>query len=255
MRQSVGLGIPKIVNQFVRGQYAARGWDIIPRAANNGKAIVLLPLLIERCALVEGKGTILQIGANNGVSSDPVHEIITALSLPAILVEPLPDRFEQLGRNYSGQPNIRFENVAVSTEAGEAEIFRISPAAKHLPDWVQLLASFDKANLLRHEGLPGLKGERLDPYIETVRVSVVTVSQLLQKHSDMPGLIALQIDTEGHDFKVIRSAVEAGCLPRIINYEHKHLTYSDQVSCRALLSSKGYSFWANGEDTLAYRAG
>ena len=235
--------------QFVRSQ----GWDIIPHTANNGQPIVLLPLLIEHCVLLEGKGAILQIGANDGHFADPVHQIIKALSLPAILVEPLPDKFEQLRRNYANQPNIRFENVAVSTETRQAKLFRINPAAKHLPDWVHCIASFDKSILLKHKKISGVRGKAFDPYIETVYVSVVTFSQLLQKHLDIPRLIALQVDTEGHDFVVVKSAVEAGCLPRIINYEHKHLTYGDQVSCRDLLSSKGYSFWSGVEDTLAYR--
>src|SRR6202034_2259284 len=134
----------------------------------------------------------------------------------------------------------RFENVAVSTESGEAEIFRISPSAKHLPDWVHCLGSFDKSVLLKHVDDPGVKGKKLDQFIESVRVPVITVSQLLQRHPDIGTLIALQIDAEGHDFVVVKSAVEAGCLPRIINYEHKHLAYSDQVRCRDLLSSHGY---------------
>ena len=82
---------------------------------------------------------------------------------------------------------------------------------------------------------------------------MVTIDQLLLRHPDIGRLIALQIDTEGHDFAVVKSAVAAGCLPKIINYEHMHLTYDDQVKCRDLLSSHGYSFWTGDQDTLAYR--
>jgi FkbM family methyltransferase len=219
--------------------------------ASNGSSIDLLPLLIEHSALVEGKRAILQIGANDGHLRDPVHQIIMKLSLLAILVEPLPDRFEQLRRNYSNQSNIRFENVAVSTQPGEGEIFRISKEAAHLPDWMQGIASFDKSHLLKHKSYA--QGALFDPYIESVRVPVVTINQLLQKNSDITEFIALQVDTEGHDFVVIKSAVEARFLPKIINYEHKHLAYSDQVSCRELLSSLDYSFWADQVNTIAYR--
>jgi hypothetical protein len=81
---------------------------------------------------------------------------------------------------------------------------------------------------------------------------VVTVKQLLEKHNS-PHIIALQIDTEGHDFVVIKSAVAARCLPRIINYESKHLSMDDQIACRELLAAHGYSFLTNFADTLAYR--
>jgi len=89
--------------------------------------------------------------------------------------------------------------------------------------------------------------------IESVRVPVITMAQLLAKHPQITNVMGLQIDTEGHDYTVVRSAVGAGCLPRIINYEHKHLSYSDQVACRNLLETHGYAFWTNASDTLAYR--
>jgi FkbM family methyltransferase len=244
--------IKRLGKRFVRRVLKAQGYQIIRRSADDyGPQIPLLSLLIEHCALIEGKGAILQVGANDGIMDDPVREVILALTLPAILVEPLPDKFERLRCNYSNQPNIRFENVAVSTESGQAKIFRISAAAKHLPEWTQGFASFDKSLLLKHFDDPG--GEKVVPFIESVRVPVVTIRQLLERHPDIGRLIALQIDAEGHDFAVVKSAVEAGCLPRIINYEHKHLTYSDQAKCRDLLSSHGYSFCAAGQDTLAYR--
>jgi len=247
------LNFVQLGKRFVRAQFESRGWQIVRRNANNGLPIDLLPLLIEHCVLTEGKGAIIQIGANDGQLADPVHQIIKALSLPAILVEPLPDKFERLRRNYCNQPDIRFENVAIGTEAGDTEFFRVSPAAKHLPEWAQGIASFDKSFLLKCKDIPGIKGKTFVPYIETVRVSVITFDQLLQKHSDVARLTALQVDTEGYDFVVVKAAIAAGCLPRIINYEHRHLSYSDQVSCRELLSSKGYYFWSNWENTVAYK--
>jgi hypothetical protein len=94
--------------------------------------------------------------------------------------------------------------------------------------------------------------EPVDKYITSVEVPVITVQQLLEKHGN-PHVIALQIDTEGHNYTVIKSAVAAGCLPRIINYESKHLEMEDQIQCRDLLTLHGYSFLTNFADTLAYR--
>jgi FkbM family methyltransferase len=168
-------------------------------------------------------------------------------------VEPLPDLFELLRRNYKDQANIYFENVAVSTEPGEAKIFRISHAQKDLPNWVHGIASFDKSVLLKHKSWRGVQRKTFEQSIEAKLVPVVTIGQLLAKHPDVQKVVALQIDTEGHDFAVVRSAVDAGCLPRIISYEHKHLHFEAQVACRELLCSQGYSFWANESDTIAYR--
>ena len=113
--------IKRLGKRLVRRVLKAQGYRIIRRSADDyGPQIPLLSLLIEHCALIEGKGVILQVGANDGIMDDPVREVILALTLPAILVEPLPDKFERLRCNYSNQPNIRFENVAVSTEFGSS---------------------------------------------------------------------------------------------------------------------------------------
>ncbi len=243
----------KMGRTLIRRQFEALGFDIVRRTAKNGQPIVLLPLLINYCVLAEGKGAVIQVGANDGVIEDPVCQTIKALSLPALLVEPLPDKFLQLRQNYRDRPNVRFENVAVSTEPGEAVIYRFNPAAKNLPSWAAGIASLDKNVLLKHRHDFGITGKDIDFYIESVRVPTVTFSQLMRKHPDIANPLVLQVDAEGYDFTIVKAAVEAGCLPKIINYEHKHLTFKDQTSCRELLSTAGYAFFSGFADTLAYR--
>jgi FkbM family methyltransferase len=199
-----------------------------------------------------GRGTVVQVGANDGVMSDPVRGTVLNLGLPALFVEPLPDLFERLKKNYAGHSQVTFVNAAVSTRSGEADIFRISPAATHLPDWTQGLASFDKSVLLKHQNWPGV-GANFADLIEQVQVPVVTMRQLLDDHPSADPVLVLQVDTEGHDYQVVRSAVDAGCLPPLINYEHKHLSLSDQEACRGLLAGHGYAFQSTVVDTLAFR--
>lgn len=239
---------------FLRRQLAATGREIVPRIARNGPELSVLGILLEYCSRVEGKGAVVQIGANDGVMNDPVRESILSLGLPALLVEPLPDVFARLKANYGGRSNVIFENAAVSTVPGEADIYRVSATADHLPSWVQGLASFDRSVLLKHREWEGVRGNPFEAHIESIRVPVLTVQQLLGRHPELGRLLALQVDTEGHDYKVIQSAVDAGALPSIINYEHKHLGYEDQVACRDLLTSRGYAFFGGTVDTLAFRA-
>ena len=242
-RKVVGLGFESI------------GWSIARRVAANGPGIPFLAILTEQRFALDGGGTLLQIGANDGVMADPVYKVITKLQMPAILVEPLPDKFRDLCANYSGVPAIHFYNVAVSTKSGEAELLRFSQAAKDLPTWAQGLASFDKNVLLKHKSMMGANRAKIENLIESVRVPVLTVADILAKHRNLPEILTLQIDTEGHDFNVVKSAVDANCLPPIINYEHKHLSYQDQFDCRALLATKNYGFFSSAADTLAYRLG
>lgn len=236
----------KFATKQIHSILASRGRETTWRMARNGDMIPLLTVLIEYCTLADGKGAIIQIGANDGVMEDPVRKSIVGLGLPALLVEPLPYMFEQLQKNYATQPGIRFENVAVGDKNGEATIYRIDPTATHFPEWVHMLASFDKTVITKHGDYDGR--------IQAVPVPVVTVGELLRRHPDLGPITALQIDTEGHDFVVVKSAVEAGCLPKIIHYEHRHLSFDDQIACRDLLAKHGYTFCFIDWDTLAFRS-
>lgn len=101
----------------------------------------------------------MQIGANDGMLDDPVRKSIVSLSLPALLVEPLPNLFEKLTANYAGQRDVRLDNVAVSNAPGEANIFRLTASATQFPEWAHGLASFDKGVLLKYKDRDGVKGK------------------------------------------------------------------------------------------------
>ena len=247
------MSIRSLTKEIIRRFLRSRGKEIVPIQAWHGPAIPLFPLLIEHWARAEPGGWLVQIGANDGMMEDPVRESIVALGIPALLVEPLPDRFERLRSNYAEQPNILYDNVAISDRSGDAQLFRIQSAATHLPEFVHGLARFDKAVLLKHRDWPGVDALSFEHSIEAVPVQVVTFAGLLQRHPDIKKVGVLQVDTEGHDYLVVKSSIDAGCHPRLIHYEHKHLSYYDQFACRDLLASHGYSFWADYVDTLAWR--
>lgn len=65
----------------------------------------------------------VQIGANDGVRWDPLHDLILKHHLVGLLVEPLPDMFEQLKKNYVSESQLSFENVAIATENGQSNSF------------------------------------------------------------------------------------------------------------------------------------
>ncbi len=57
-----------------------------------------------------------------------------------ILVEPVPDLFAQLFRNYSiCKERLRFENLAIADRDGVLPFYRLAPVkdflAEGLPDW------------------------------------------------------------------------------------------------------------------------
>lgn len=241
------------VATVVKRIFAAGGYEIVRREARNGPLLPdLLPMVIEHYVAAFGPGAVLQIGAHDGVMDDPVHASILRWKLPALLVEPMPDFFARLQANYASQSGVAFENVAVSTSRGEATLYRLAND-RALPAWAHGMASFNRQVILEHKDWPELRNLDLEKLIVNVRVPVLTVADLLAKHPALGPILVLQIDTEGHDYQVLRSAVAAGCLPPIINYEHAHLSYDDSVAARELLTQHGYGFHTDENNTLAVK--
>ena len=53
----------------------------------------------------------IQIGSNDGIAGDPIHQYISEHNWSGILVEPIKYVFERLLHNYTGYPRLIFENV------------------------------------------------------------------------------------------------------------------------------------------------
>ena len=61
----------------------------------------------------------IQVGANDGISHDPLRAYIERYHWRGILVEPQPRVFARLCRNYASHTQLRFANVAL-TRYGES---------------------------------------------------------------------------------------------------------------------------------------
>lgn len=202
----------------------------------------ILNLLIDQRAANGDPCFFVQVGANDGVMADPLRPLILKHRMAGLLIEPLPDLFEQLKTNYATQPQLKFENVAISSEPATVAMYRVRAGVPALNTG---LASFNREHLVNCK-IP-------DEYIEIVHVSSVTLPSLLKKHS-IEKVNLLQIDTEGYDFEIIKSAFNSGIYPDIINYEHRHIGRANKYHCKKMLDDLGYQFIeASFEDTIALR--
>jgi FkbM family methyltransferase len=223
------------------------GYDLNRFCAQNGRPIDVVRLAVEWRLQKEPELLVVQIGANDGRMDDPVFDVIGKHRLPALLVEPLPDAFRQLQAHYASQPQVAFENCAISDQNGEREFYRVRDGVYANPR-VRGMAGFYRENLLRAKGiLPGLQ-----QHIEVLKVPTMTMEGLLAKHG-VRQIGLLQLDTEGYDHEVIKLTLQTGMVPSLIHYEHVHLSARQQLDCRDYLSGFDYRFATNGHNTLALR--
>ena len=206
----------------------------------------ILPILIDALIKAEKSPFFIQVGANDGIRLDPVRESVLKHHMRGILIEPLPDIFAQLQKNYKGQDQLIFELAALSNTDGSAILYRVRPDAP-VGDWAHGIASFKRQHVVNH-----LKHDvsDFDRYIIEEKVPTITVKSLLEKNK-LSDIFLLQIDTEGFDFEIIKMFLNSGVIPKIINFEHAHIKSSERTECAALLSKIGYKFIFVAGDTLA----
>jgi FkbM family methyltransferase len=229
------------IKLFLKTTLRRYGFDIVRYAEVPNHSFPVLPLLVKDQLEKNESFYFIQIGANDGVLDDPLRELIIGHHLSGLLIEPLPDMFDKLRFNYKDQPQLIFENVAISTEESNFPMYRVNGDASVPLEW-HGMASFNKKHLL-DEKVP-------DACIETCSVRTVPLKSLIGKYQ-ITNINLLQVDTEGYDGQIVLSTLRAGIIPKIINYEHVHLSSSTRLECKVLLAEKRYCFIEVGKDTLA----
>ena len=211
--------------------------------------------LVLRMALGAGWPlTIVQIGANDGTTMDPLRVALRDHDFPTLFVEPIQPKLDSVRRLYEGRAGFEFAPVAVSDKAGAATIYNL-PHFPGAPPWTESLASFNRKVILSHAHLLKMSKSKLNDMIESAVVETITMPMLFERFPDFQKAQLVQIDTEGHDDVIIGSLLETDQRPSFINFEHRHMTVERQDRIRSRLAEDGYSFVVSDMDTLCWREG
>lgn len=174
----------------------------------------------------------VQVGANDGVRVDPMRRLILGWALPGLLVEPIPLAFDKLRQNYASQPQLLFEQSAVSDTDGIAVM--------SLPN-----GDSEAATLLQVSNSPFK--------VEQIQVVLVSPETLLKKHRiDKSTLDLLVVDAEGWDARIVKAFLDV-CSPAIIQFENYLLSEDTRESLSRHLHGRGYATLVVGIDTIALK--
>jgi len=245
--------MPSVLRRAVKRILSGQGYDLrrMPRPLLDHSDMELHPEfahLISHCVQNCDDFTFAQFGAFDGLQSDPIHEFVTRYHWRGLLVEPQPQWFHALRMNYQDQPQLVFENVAVADCEGVRPFFQIRGGDPSMPAGIEQLGSFDLRVILKHAG--GVP--RISEFVETIQVRCMTPHALFAK-AGLNRVDLLQIDTEGYDFEILKLIDFQSVAPRLIHYEHAHLSNVDHEACLRLLISRGYRLYVGTTDTIAYR--
>ena len=205
----------------------------------------------------KGQVTIIQVGANDGMTHDPVHKFIKRDNWKGVLLEPQKYVYEKfLSKIYSKNPGISTVNAAMGEKDGFLSMYKIGFNEDR---WASGLTTFNKEVLEKQfeSGYVAAKAkankvsvpEDRNQWIVEEKVEVLSFNTLLDRYK-LNKVHLLQIDTEGFDYEVIKMVNFGRIKPDLIIYESAHFSEAIARQCHDYLSKQGYVFRKIGGNTL-----
>lgn len=231
--------------------YNVEGVRYTPRQLLDPQRLRSLELddVICRHMFEKGKACVfLQVGAYDGISTDPLHKYIASCGWKGVMLEPQPRPAGRLRALYEHNADILVLEVAIDGKRGVRPLYTVD--SEDLPVWAGGIASFDRVHLLKHEYL----FHNIAAEIRELTVECVTFDDVLKKLSH-DRLDVLQIDAEGADAYLLSLFPFERFKPAIVHWEIKNLSRPEQEAAIDRLCAHGYRVArSGGEDMLAVLA-
>ena len=216
--------------------------------------------ILDQIGQERGEIYFVQIGGNDGLNIDPIHQSVIKYNWKGIILEPQKMVFEErLKKNYEGVTNVILENKAVDKVSSERILYKIAFSDAR---WATGLASFDRETIVKHiynghiakqAKKEGVKlPEKEEDYLTEETVSTTSIKDLLAEHK-VETVDLFHIDTEGFDYEILKMIDLEKISPDYIYFEHNHLSISDWKDAIAMLEGHDYQFYLDKTDTFAFK--
>jgi len=227
---------------LIRNLVRHSGFDLVRYPDPVEPKIDVLDIVFEYVSSRMSDFFFIQIGANDGITGDPLRPYILRHHWRGILIEPEPTVFRKLVGNYETEKQLIFENIAIARRDGSVRLYSVEDPGHSA--WEHVLTSFNRDHIIRALGR--------HTRIKEFEIPALSFSSLLAKH-DVARIDLLQIDVEGFDYEILNMIDFNDELrkPGIINYEHMHMRGNDRRESWRRLAAAGYRLWATSTDTLA----
>jgi FkbM family methyltransferase len=187
------------------------------------------------------------IGANDGVTHDPLYPFVRDFGWRGIMVEPIPEAFAALKCNYARFGDVTLIQAAVGLSDGQGTIYTVE-GSDQTSMMMSLHSSFNRDMLL--------KGKQWHPDLEKRvvqrQVPVMSFPTLLTK-TDGREVHVLKIDTEGYDLEILKSIELSRLSPKLIIAEHANLSKDEKIEMADILLNHGYRVSMTSLDMLGYK--
>jgi len=195
----------------------------------------------------------VNIGANDGITNDPIYPLIQKYSCSGIAVEPEPACFLQLKKNMAPYPGIICENIAISDTP--LPLYHLSDEMVKLEPILNQLSSFDRhyLEMKLHKMVAGeFQEDRLTKnplpaadvmcqHIIKSHVECMSFNELMKKHN-VQHIDFLNIDAELFDYPILASIDFSRYAPRVLCIESIVFDGQTNEQFQTLMQVNRYKF-------------
>ncbi len=203
--------------------------------------------LVEEYLKLNQRLFFIQVGAFDA-QGDPILYYMEKYNINGIMIEPNPTPFKRLQHNQVLR-EITLLNIAISPEEGIRNLYFVpenkadSYGKRYWAKYCSTLVP-DRGRIME-----------FSEDVENIKVECCTLQRVINDH-DVKNVDLLLIDTEGHDYEVIKSLDFGKIKPKIIHYEERHIPKDENIECHHFLKEQGYVIFEepHPNDTTAYLA-
>ena len=181
---------------------------------------------------------ILQIGANDGVTADPLNRIIKPLKqIKGVLIETVKEYYDELNFTYRKHRNLKTVNAAIFSKTGYVKIYKpINYENRGIASVIKdhhKKSNYDSKN------------------IQEIKCQSLTYKNLFSNYK-IKSIDLLLVDAEGYDYDLIKMFPFDQFKPSVIQYEHGNIEKKHQLEIITILIGLNYKVFVEEFDTIAY---
>lgn len=200
----------------------------------------------------------VQVGSNDGFQHDPLCKFIKRDGWRGLLLEPQPSAFESLEYIYQND-SVTPINRALDQEDKQRKLFKVAFSKAR---WATGLSSFNRSQLVAmlKSGHISRQCEKYGIQMPKEEEGVIGFDwiqcssfETLIKENNVESVDLIHIDTEGYDYEVLKLFPFSIFQPKVVIFEHSHLSRDDRQAAGKMLEEQGYKTASYGADTLALR--
>ena len=176
----------------------------------------------------------LNIGANDGVTNDPLYYFAKRYRWAGIALEPVPEVFEKLRATYQDNQKVLPVCAALSDRDGTVAFYRVNPGPG-VPERCNRLGSFSRDVLLSSKHL----FPEIEQHIIEQQVATITFYTLVAQ-CGISRIDVVSIDAEGYDYEILKQIDFRRFRPSLVIYEQLHLDEEMKAESKRMLEDFGY---------------